>query len=173
MANKIQVYNRATGLPEMVDSESIDQAVLSGTHGFDIESRVNVVNPDGETESLPATQVAEAIQDGYKIEKPDQKAVREYVEENQGIKGAAKVFAGQAIDEALMGIPELVYDKTADPLDLAKKEALKKQHDFANTVGGVTGFLGSMSYGAPLAKLGGKVAEEAAAKVVGEQLVKA
>ena len=30
-----------------------------------------------------------------------------------------------------------------------------------------------MSYGAPLAKLGGKVAEEAAAKVVGEQLVKA
>jgi hypothetical protein len=167
--NKTKVYNRITGEEELIDADSIDQAVLSGSHGFDINSRVDVVDQDGNAFDVPASQVTEALEQGFSIEKPNQKAVREYAKENEGIKGAAKVFLGQAVDEALMGIPELVADKTLDPLELAKKEALKKQHEFANALGGITGFVGSMAYGAPIAKAGTKLAE----KVVGKQLLDA
>lgn len=113
---------------------------------------VRVVNPDGKAGDIPEENLEQALSLGYSRETGIQRAAREFVAENKGIKGAVKVGLMQFADEALMGIPELVGEHMADPVDRAKYEALKKDHELANAIGGVAGFGASMAYGAPLFK---------------------
>lgn len=136
------LYNTETRKPEAVDD--IESAIMNGTHSYGMNDRVNVISPDGETQSVAATELRDAIGQGYRVERPDERAVRQYVDDNKGLGGAAKVALGQFADEALLGLPEMVYEKTGDPLEVAKWEALKKEHDLANTLGGVGGFAASM-----------------------------
>lgn len=135
-----QLYNVQTGLPEDLSTDNIPNALASGSHAYKKDTRVDVVDEQGESYSLDASELPQALSGGYKLETPDQVEIRKYVGENKGLGGAAKVAVGQFVDEAALGIPEKIYDETADPLEVAKKDALKKQHDFANTVGGVAGF---------------------------------
>lgn len=124
----------------------------------------------GDKTYIHPDDVEQAAAEGYEIKGEFGEAVDKYVEENAGLSGTAKVFLGQMADEAALGIPELVYDKTQSPLDVAKKEALKKAHAGANLAGGVTGFAGSMIYGGPLFKGAAKAGEkvtEGVAKVLG------
>lgn len=158
-----------------VPAADLDRAVAEGTRTFSGGKRVNMVRPDGGVVSLPPDQVKDAISAGYKIEPAASAAVREYAED-QGIKGTMKVLVGQFADEALLGVPETAYDLTADPMERAKKEALKKRNEVANTIGGLAGFGASLFYGGPLWKgigKGGKIAGEAVKKVLVEKATQA
>lgn len=137
----LRLYNVQTRQPEDVDN--MEEAILQGTHSFPVGQRVNIRKGD-ETISIDTREINKAIQNGYTIERPNQRAVREYVEDNDGLGGAIKVGLSQFADEALLGLPEMIYDKTADPLEVAKKEALKKEHELANTLGGIGGFGASL-----------------------------
>jgi len=126
-----------TGTPEEIKKKIASGQVLvkKGTKS------VNIVDADGKgVGSVDIADLPSMLDEGYTIETPFQKQVNDYVDENKGVVGALKVGAGQIADEALLGIPEMIYDKTADPLAVAQKEALKKEHAAANALGGVVGF---------------------------------
>ncbi len=126
-----------TGTPEEIKKKIASGQVLvkKGTKS------VNIVDADGKgVGSVDVADLPSMLDEGYTIETPFQKQVNDYVDENKGVVGALKVGAGQLADELLLGLPELAYDKSADPLDVAKKEALKKEHSAANAIGGVIGF---------------------------------
>lgn len=146
------LYNAKTRLPEAVPEDQLPQAIASGTHSYQVGKRINIIGPGGQVHNVDSSELQGAIQEGWLPETTRQAAVREYVEENKGLKGTAKVGLGQFADEALLSIPETVYDLTADPLEVAKKEALKKEHSIANTLGGIGGFGASMFVGGPLFK---------------------
>jgi hypothetical protein len=166
----MDLYNVSTRKLEPIDNpEELQKAVLAGTHSFAQGSEVTVKAPDGTLGSIPSSNVVEALKAGYQIETPTQRAVREYVDENKGLKGSAKVALGQFADEALFGLPELIFDKTRDPLEVAKKEALKKEHELSNLAGGVGGFAANMLVGGPLYKGAAKV-NEAITKRVADKI---
>lgn len=166
----MKLFNVKTREVDPIDDQpTLHKAVLDGTHSFEAGSKINVTSPDGEFGTVPAENVADAVRAGFQIETPSQMAVREYVAKNKGLSGAVKVGLGQAADEALMGLPELVLSKTQDPLEVAKREALKKEHDLANSLGGTVGFLGSLFVGGPLWK-GAASAGEKAAVLTAEKL---
>lgn len=173
------LFNTRTRKPDTVADADLEAAILSGSHSYQASDRVNVISPeDKKTYSIQATELKKAIEQGFRLETGTQREVRKYVDDNKGLKGAAKVALGQFADEALMGLPEMIFDRTADPLEVAKKEALKKEHDLANTVGGVAGFGASMfapglnivAKGATKAgeKVAGHIAEKLVAKSAGE-----
>lgn len=163
-----QVYNVQTRQPEaQASDEELDQKLAAGQVSYPAGKTIKIVNDKGETATVPSENLQSAVSMGWKVDTPARSAVRQYVEQNEGIKGDLKVGLGQFADEALMGLPELIYDKTGDPLEVAKKEALKKEHDLANSVGGVGGFGASMIVGGPLWKGVGKVGEK-----VGEQVAR-
>jgi hypothetical protein len=148
------LFNSQTRKPESLPEDQIEQALLSGTHGYQVTDRINVKKRDGKTVSIPGSELNEALQSGeYSLELPTQTAVREYVDENKGIGGQLKTAVMQFADEALMGVPELIADKSQDPLEIAKRQALKKENSIANTLGGVGGFGASLLYGGPVGKM--------------------
>lgn len=167
------LYNVTTKKPEELDGPALQEALLRGTHAYPKGSEVAGYDAENNPVNIPAKNLAQALASGYKVQTPTQRAVDEYVSENKGLKGALKVGLGQAVDEFALGLPELIYDKTADPLEVAKKEALKKEHEFANLVGGVTGAGAGMFVGAPAFKSVGKVGEKAAALTAEKLGVKA
>lgn len=122
----------------------------------------------GEKGSIDAGQLNTALMSGYRLESPAEQTVRQYVDKNKGIAGTTKVLAGQFVDEALMGVPELAYDLTSDPIARAKKDALKDAHPLANAVGGITGAGASLLYGGPLI---GKASTTVAEKLVANRLL--
>jgi len=113
---------------------------------------VNVFSPDGIAGTIPAEKLQQALANGFTQESANDKAVRQYVDENKGVAGQVKTFAAQAADEFLMGVPEVALDLTQDPLERAKREALKKENYYSNLAGGLTGFAGSLYYGGPVGK---------------------
>ncbi len=158
------LFNTQTrGVDPIDDEEELHRAILTGTHSFKAGESVAVTSPDGERGTVPSENIPEAIKAGYRVETPSQRAVREYVDQNQGLRGDLKVGLGQLADEALMGLPELILDKTQDPLAVAKREALKKEHELANASGGLTGFATSLLVGGPLWKAGAKAGAATAA----------
>ena len=170
----MRLFNTQTReLDPIDDQDALQQALLSGSHSFEAGTRVEARSPDGVLGTIPSENAAEAVRAGYKIETPSQKAVRQYVDDNKGLGGAVKVAAGQMADEALMGLPELIADKTQDPLEVAKREALKNEHDLANTLGGLTGFGASLFVGGPLWKAGAKAGEKVTAHVAEKLAVQA
>jgi hypothetical protein len=140
-----KIYNVQTGLPEELTLDKVPQALQSGTHAFKKGTRVDVLDPNGESYSLDVAELNDAVANGWKLESDDDRAIRQAVKDNAGFVGGLKVGVGQAVDEALLGIPETIYDETADPLDVAKKDAIKKSHSTFNALGGTAGFLSSFA----------------------------
>lgn len=172
------LYNVQTRQPEELDGPDLQKALSAGTHAYKANELVKVKFPDGDIQDVPGSNITKVLSIGAEVETPSQRAVREYLKDNEGAKGAAKVFLGQLADEGLMGLPELIFDHKADPLEVAKKEALKKEHAYANVTGGVLGGVGSMFIGAPLfkgAEKAGKAAEILAERIIaksGEEVSK-
>lgn len=129
-------------------------------------AKINVISPYGEKGTIPAEKLQEFINAGYTQESANDKAVRQYVDENKGVAGQIKTFAAQAADEFLMGVPEVALDLTQDPLERAKREALKKENYYSNLAGGLTGFAGSLAYGAPLGKIAVGATERLATSII-------
>lgn len=169
----MKLFNTKTREREDIDDpEALQNALLSGTHSYAAGVQVSGVDPDGKPVNIPAESVADAISRGYKVNTSSQNAVEKYVSENKGVGGAAKVFLSQAVDEAAMGIPEMIYESKGDPLEVAKREALKKEHELANAAGGAAGFAGSLFVGGPLWKAGAKAGEKTAAVLAEKILAK-
>lgn len=147
----------------------ITDAIASGTFLPKKGEKLYATNPLGEKTYIPSEQAKDAITQGYVIHGKTTELADDYVRENEGLSGAAKVFFGQAVDEAALGIPELIYDKTKTPLEVAKKEALKKHFSALNIAGGVTGAAASFFYGGPAFKAATK-AGEATGKAVTKAL---
>lgn len=123
---------------------------------------------DGET-VLRTTldKIPEAEKDGF----VPLKSVADYVEENKGLKGTAKVGLGQFVDEALFGVPEIIAENTETAEEKAKRKAIKSEHGIANTIGGIGGFAASTLVGGPLAKTAttvGKAASRVAGGAIGD-----
>ncbi len=155
MANVL--YNVKTRKPESVPEAELSKALVDGTHAYPVGSVINVVDSSGQVGNVNSEDLQEAMSRGYMPETSRQAAVRQTVEEARKTPytSAAKVALGQFADETLFSIPETIYDATADPLDVAKKEALKKEFAIANTLGGIGGFGASMFVGGPLFKAAG------------------
>lgn len=161
----MELYNTTTRRKEIIeDQESLHNALLSGSHSFPSGSSVHVFSPGGEHGVIPAEDVTDAINQGYRIETPIEGWARE-----QGFKGAVKVGLGQFADEALLGLGELIYNKTGDPYKVAQKEALKKENELTNTLFGLGGFGASLLTGGPLWKSASK-AGKAASKYIADKL---
>ena len=169
MSDTSPLYNTTTREPETLPFEQITPAIINGTHSYAADAKVNVVDDGGKAYQLPATQLKDALGQGYKLESPQASAVRQYVDQNKGLEGTAKVALGKFADEALFGVPQIVAEHKMDPFDTAKWEALKKDHGLATAVGSVGGFLGSLAVGGPLFEGAGKVGE-AAEKLTANQL---
>jgi len=159
---------------QKVPESQVEESVLNGSFSFPKGSTINVINPQGETVSIPSEEAKDAFEQGYKYETSFQGAVRNAADKYTPMQKAFSAFAGQAADEALMGVPELGYDKLADPFKVAVKDRIKKDAQLANDIGGIAGFGASMLYGGPIAKIlgvgakTGRVAEE----IVASQLAK-
>jgi hypothetical protein len=165
-----QLFNTETRQAETLPQDQIPQAIQAGTHSYKAGVRVNVVGQDGKAQSVPSEQLPQAFSEGYKLESPFEGSVRDYVDQNSGIGGAAKAFFGKGTSELAMGIPEIIGEHVADPLKAAQWEALKEKHLAATITGGVAGFAGSLLYGGPLFKaagLAGRATERAVAAGLG------
>lgn len=134
--------------------------------------KVTVISPkDGKAYDIDQADVARAQAQGYKLESTEGKAIREYVQENSGLSGAAKVALHGFLDQATFGVYGAVDERGQDPLEKAKAEALKQDHAVANILGQAGGFAASMFYGGEFfkgAQAAGKVAEGA---VLGERIL--
>lgn len=165
---KPKVYSSGTKLyeTEATDAPDVSMGTPAPLPGAPApapsSAKVNVVDPDGNTFSLPENELPRALAEGYRVEKPDEKAVREYVDENKGISGDLKVGLKSLVSEGTFGILGAIDEHTGTDLERAKSEALKKAHTAANWIGGATGFAASMLYGGEIfntASKAGKVAE--------------
>jgi len=146
----MDLYNTKTRSRESIDDPvALQEAIFSGTHSFKSGSYIPVRKNGEYAGKIPAENARKAIELGYEIETDTQREVRNYVDE-QGVTGGLKVALGQFADEALLGLPELVLDKTQDPLEAAKREGLKKEWELTNTIFGVGGALSTLWTGAPL-----------------------
>lgn len=162
----INLINAQTNQREAVPFDQANSLILAGSHGFAPDQQVALVGSDGKNYNTTGNYAQYALKQGYGLETPFKAAINEFVE-SENAKGwttSAKVALQQFGDEALGGIPEMIYEHTGDPLEVAKHEALKKEHWIANALGGIGGFAASTVIGAPLLKgaaAAGKVAEGA------------
>lgn len=150
------------------DPNALNKAILDGTHSFPKGKWVRAFDNRGEYKEIMSDDVFEALDQGYRVATPTQIMVQDYVNENKGIKGMAKVALTQFADEALLGIPEMIFNSTADQLEVAKRDALKKEHELANTIAGIGGFGASFVLGGPLFKAGA-TAGKSVAKLTAKQ----
>lgn len=114
--------------------------------------RVTVTDPNGDRRGIAVRDMDRALADGYKLEGSHETAIHNYLQENKGLKGDAKTALMNFADELFLGIPGVIAEHTEDPDKLAQDEALKHEHAFANALGGVAGFGGSLLVGGPLFK---------------------
>lgn len=159
-----RLYDTTTGKAVRLDYKDMHQALLEGRVGFRKGESIPMIGTDGASYNMPAENVNAAIQSGYRLEHPTEIAVREFRAENKGISGSAKAFLTNFADEALFGVPGVIYNHSDEVTDLerAKLQALKHDNAIANAAGGIAGFGASMLYGGELfqfASKGGRVAE--------------
>lgn len=140
-----------------------EESIINGEWEFPKDKEINLIGPDNGSYRLPGHQIKDALEAGYRLEAPNETAKREFIKDYKGLKGDAVVAVGQFADEFLGGIPEAIYDATAQKDDFDRKEALKADHQIANDLAGVGGFATSLLWGGPLKGVA-KVGETAGAK---------
>src|SRR4051812_29709366 len=89
------IYDTQTRKPATLAPDELDNAIKSGAYSYKKGTKVNVLDDSGSSFSIDASELPSALNSGYKIETPTQQGVREYVNENKGLTGTAKVFLGQ------------------------------------------------------------------------------
>jgi len=160
------LFNIETRKKEVFNNpEELHAAILSGKYAYKAGTKVRTTGPDGKPYHIPAEHIANAIEDGYTVETDIERATREYVKENDNIKGALKVGAYQAANQFALGLPDIIKQKTGNPYEVAKLNANKEQHEFANYFGGGIGFTGSLFALSPVAKVGQLVERSLASRL--------
>jgi hypothetical protein len=157
------LYDSETRKPlDLRNIEDADQGVIEGRYSYQQGDLVEMRRGDDFTR-IAAEELRPAIEDGWRIEMPGQKAVRTFMAqpENQGLSGAAKVFVDSAADELSMGVRDIVRRHSGNQIEQYRLEAMRNEHELANAIGSILGFGGSLVYGGPL----WKGAQKAGAKV--------
>lgn len=168
-----KLYNVQTGLAEVLPLEQIPSAIQSGTHAYKKGTKLTVKDQNDTAFDVDASELPIVFEEGYRLESPEEGAVREYVKENKGVKGAVKVFGRELLNNATLGVSENILKNTSDPLEVAKYEALKDDNTIANVGGNVAGFASSLFTGAPIFKAGaaaGKAVVNKVSGIVGEKV---
>jgi hypothetical protein len=160
------LFNTKTLQPEQVPDDQVLHRVRSGEYAFKKGEKVSVQDPGGDYFTVDASEAPAALEQGYVLEGKVEEGARKWAAE-KGFAGTVGTAVAQGMNQALLGIPEAIFDRTASATDLAKKEALKKENDLANTIGGVAGFGASLFTGAPVFRFGEK-AGEAVARGIGK-----
>jgi hypothetical protein len=145
-----ELYDPNTGKLLALDTEAATKAVAEGTAVPRSDARVNVIGPDGQKGSVTGSELSGAVKSGYRLESGREGRVNDYLQANEGLAGSARVGVGKALSELAFGVPEMVYEHTANPEDVAQWNALKEAHPVASAVGSAAGFGGSMLIGGPL-----------------------
>lgn len=145
----MDLYNvRTRQKEEIEDKRALHEAILNRTHSYKAGQLVNIRKDDSDdTYTVPSENLADAIRAGYQIETTPERIIREFKRDNEGLAGALGVASGQLVNQLGLGLPELFFDKLADPLLVAKKDALKDTHELANLLGGIGGFGASVVQG--------------------------
>ena len=157
-----ELLAQATTPPDPADAPKrvtpladVEDMIIQGQYAFPTGKMINVIGPNGDSYAAPSEQVKDALENGYRLEAPNEISKREFRQKYKGLKGDVIVGLGQFADEFFGGLPEVAFDALAKKDDFDQKETLKEDHEVANTLGGVLGFGASAFYGGPLAKLFG------------------
>lgn len=169
-----ELYNLQTNKIEKLPEDQIQNAIAAGTHSYGANDMLNIKDTDtGEWGHVPGDQLPKYLASGkYHLETPTEKATNDYIDENQGLKGDAKVFIAKGLNQLALGLPDIAAQYNLDPFDLKRLDALAEDHSVASTLGNVAGFTGSLFVGGPLWKAAGK-GGDIAARLVANQLSKA
>lgn len=166
------VYDRESGKAfEFEDENQLNEGIKSGQFGFKKGQKVTVYNPadNDEVFEIPAEEYQNALDMGYRFETGFRKNVREYVDENKGLIGSTKVGVGEFANSMLMSVPEIYMKNTSNPLEWAKINALRDDHEIAGMVGTGLG-IGANIYG--LAKTGALAASEKVSAAIVDSMAK-
>ena len=132
------VYDRKTGQSmDFEDNDQLNDAIKSGQYGFKPGQKITVYNKDDPDDvyTMPADNFKKAYDNGYRMETKFKTAVRHHVDDNKGFIGGTKVFAGELANSALFGVPEILMRNTMNPLDWAKVNGLRDEHELAGMAG--------------------------------------
>ena len=145
------------------DPERLAEAFANGSVGFKPGKKIVVYKPDAPNEvfDMPSENAMSAIEDGYLFETDLMATSREYLKENDGFIGAAKVAAYEFANSVAMGVPDIVNRNTGDQDEWARFGALREEQEMAAMVGAGLG-IGANVYG--MAKSGALAATELMAK---------
>lgn len=143
----LPLVNAESNAVETIPWDQAHEALTKGSHNLQAGQSVNVVNPDGSLVSLPAEQVPEALQSGYRI--PGQEQVTEH--ENQkkygeGFGNEAKAAAAALARTASFGASDVALTHPLSPLgpSLVDPNTLKQLEE-RNTVGDIAGTIGAFA----------------------------
>jgi len=171
--DQITLFNAVSRRPEVMGRLEAERALLQGSHGFESGVPVNMIKPDGTAVSINSDDVAQYMRDipGARLESQEERAIADYVAENDSASGALSVAAKEFANQALFGVPGVAADRLQDPFDVKKREALNAQHRAAQIAGGVAGFGASLFTGAPIFR-GAAAAGQAAERAIARGLTK-
>lgn len=153
-ATKQTFYDTKTGKPKQVETA---QDFVEGNVEPDKDQYYNVVGPDGTTKGVKGSDLALALNRGYRLEGGDEAYVRTSATAASPLEVAAK----HAASAFSFGATDKLND---DPRQAAIAEAEDKLHPTAAMVGSGLGLAGSLATGGPLfdaAESIGKAATEA------------
>ena len=162
------------------DRPGLENEILADKIVVPLSDKVPIER-DGKRGFVKARALKDFLSAGWKVETKTRTEIldhADYMRDKYGTYGVGLgVAATNFADEFLMGLPEIAHQYAADPIEYAKREYLKDQYPFADVIGNVGGFLGSMLYGGPVGAIGrmgakaGVGAERAVTGVLGSSRV--
>jgi hypothetical protein len=176
----VPMFDHSNGVVIQVPKADVETALLSRKYTLPKGVEVPLYNPDGELGTITSDKVYEALQQGYKLEAPDEQRSR-LLEEQYGDSDLAAAAAGaarglsfglsdQALTKTGLVAPEtLSHLEEANPVSSLAGEAVGTVAGVLGT-GGAAGIAGT---GVKAAAKAGLATEKAAAKFLAKQAAKA
>lgn len=136
----LSLINAQTSQPENVPWDQAHEALTSGTHNLQAGTTTNVINPDGELVSLPADQVPDALQSGYRV--PTQAHIEEHNNQakyGEGLKPELEAGVAAAARMGTFGLSDVALTKSGlvDPNTLKQLQERNPLSDIAGSLAGI------------------------------------
>ena len=166
-----KLINRQTQVAENVPAEVAAESFLTGTHNLPMGGRVALNDPTGEPINVDASEVYEAIKNGYSFASDEQiqdEAMQ--AKYGEGVGNAARAFGEAAASAATFG----AYDVLAPKTGLTSEEAIRETRErspISSGLGSATGVLATLAIpGSPVARVAkvGQAVEKGVASAIGQ-----
>jgi hypothetical protein len=165
------LINRQTQVAENVPAEVAAESFLTGTHNLPMGGRVALNDPTGEPINVDASEVYEAIKNGYSFASDEQiKDEAMQAKYGEGVGNAARAFGEAAASAASFG----AYDVLAPKTGLTTEEAIRETRErspISSGLGSATGVLATLAIpGSPVARVAkvGQAVEKGVASAIGQ-----